>query len=238
MRLPRTLLLVPLMLLVASAQQIPDLDPHAPQGVTPLPTVAFSFELTGADPEHYDVAVENSGRAAYASVGHATADSPGSAPGTPYLVRFTMSPATEMDILELAARAKYFEKPLDYTKGRVANMGTKTLTYSDQKIFHQKTYNYSIIPAVQQLTEIFQNIANTMEGGRRLEFLYKYEKLGLDEELKNLQEEARNNQLREVQAIAPMLQTIVSDESVLNIARQRARRLLNLKNQQSVVLSQ
>ena len=231
-------LLLALALVMPGAAQVPDLQPDAPRGVTSTPTIAFSFELTGADPEHYDIAVEESGRAAYRSIGHATADSPGSAPGTPYMVKFTMSPGTSREIFELAARAKYFAKPLDYTKGNVANMGAKTLTYSNQKIFYQKNYNYSVMPPVQQLTEIFQDIANAMEGGRRLEFLYRYEKLGVNEELKNLEGEAKNNQLREVQAITPILQKIVADESVLNIARQRARRLLKISNQESVVGSQ
>jgi hypothetical protein len=228
------------MLLLAGAQGIPtpDLEPDAPRGVTPVPTIAFNFALTGADPEHYEIAVEESGRAAYRSVGHATADAPGSAPGTPYMVKFTMSPGATRQIFELAAHAKYFAKPLDYNKGHLANMGAKTLTYSDQKIFYQKNYNYSVMPPVQELTEIFQDIANTLEGGRRLAFAYKYEKLGVDEELKRLEEEARNHQLSEVQAIAPMLQKIAADESVLNIARQRARRLLKISSQESVVGSQ
>jgi hypothetical protein len=215
-----------LFVLRASAQ-IPDLEPKAPPGITPVPTVAFSFELTGANPEHYVLVVEAAGRAAYRSTGHQRADSPGSAPGDPYVVKFTMSQETRQEIFDFAARAHYFEKSVAYTKGRLANMGAKTLTYSDEKVFHQQTYNYSSMSPIQQLTEIFQNISTTLELGRRLEFSYKYEKLGVDEDLRNMDEAAKSNRLLEVQALAPLLKQIANDPSVLNIARERARKLLS-----------
>lgn len=203
-----------------------DLDPRAPRAVTPVPIVAFSFELTGADPEHYDIAVEATGRAAYRSTGHHGPDSPGSTSGDSYLVRFTMSPETKQEIFDLAARAHYFEKSVAYTKGRLANMGAKTLTYSDEKVFHQQTYNYSGMAPIQQLTEIFQNVSSTLEMGRHLEFSYKYEKLGVDEDLRNMDEAAESNRLLEVQALTPLLKQIADDPSVLNIARERAKKLL------------
>ena len=221
------LIFLPVMFVVGATAQIPDLEPKAPLGITPVQTVAFSFELTGADPEHYVIVVEASGRAAYRSTGHQRADSPGSAPGDPYVIKFTMSQETRQEIFDLAARAHYFEKSVAYTKGRLANMGAKTLTYSDQKVFHQQTYNYSSMSPIQQLTEIFQDISTTLELGRRLEFSYKYEKLGVDEDLRNMDEAAKSNRLLEVQALAPLLKQIANDPSVLNIARERARKLLS-----------
>src|SRR5579884_3254774 len=217
----RSLLLLLLIaaLQTATAQSLKtpmDLDPRAPRGISPIPIVAFSFELTGADPQHYEIAVGARGRAAYRSTGHLNPDSPGSAAGDPYLIRFTMSPETRQEIFDLAARAHYFEKSVAYTKGRLANMGAKTLTYSDEKVFHQQTYNYSEMPAVQQLTEIFQNMSSTLEAGRRLEYMYKYEKLGVDEELKNLEEQTKANRTVELQALTPILKQIAGDESVLN----------------------
>jgi hypothetical protein len=41
-----------------------------------------------------------------------------------------------------------------------------------------------------------------------------------------MEEMAQNQSLAEIQVIAPLLQNIANDSSVLNIARQRARRLL------------
>lgn len=216
---------------VGAAGQTPKLEPQVPNGITAIPTVAFEFELTGADPAHYDVAVEARGRAAYRSTGHQTSDSPGSASGDPYTLKFTISPGTTQEIFDLAARAHDFEKPVAYTKGRLANMGAKTLTYADEKVFHQQTYNYSTVAAVMQLTELFQNLSTTLELGRKLEYMYKYEKLGVDDVLKEIEDEAKANQLIELQALEPLLKQIAGDESVMNISRQRAGRLLKMGSQ-------
>ena len=88
-----------------------------------------------------------------------------------------MSDVTRTRIFSLAKQAHYFKGNFAYTKGRVADTGTKTLTYSegpadsfDQPtagVHNTTTYNYSEDPAIQQLTSIFEGISETMELGRR-----------------------------------------------------------------------
>jgi hypothetical protein len=80
--------------------------------------------------------------------------------------------------------------------------------------------------AVQELTELFQNMASTLEFGRRLEYYHRYQKLGLDEELKRMEEMANDNQLHELSAVAPVLQQIAEDNTVINPVRARAQRML------------
>jgi hypothetical protein len=79
---------------------------------------------------------------------------------------------------------------------------------------------------VQELTALFQNISTTLEFGRRLDYYHHYQKLALEEELKRMEEMVREKSLDEVQAVAPILQQIVADQSVINVTRARARRLL------------
>jgi hypothetical protein len=57
-----------------------------------------------------------------------------------------------------------------------------------------------------------------------LQYLRRFDKLGLEEELKGMENEGQN--LAELQIIAPMLESIANDPAILNIARQRAKRLL------------
>src|SRR4029077_11143256 len=66
----------------------------------------------------------------------------------------------------------------------------------------------------------------TMEFGRRLIYLHKYEKLALDNQLKRMEELQRGDGLGDVQAIAPVLKDIANDSSVMNVSRARALRLL------------
>ena len=79
---------------------------------------------------------------------------------------------------------------------------------------------------MQQLTALFQNISATLEFGHRLEYLHHYQKLALDEDMKRMEEMARQNSLAELQALAPILKEIVADQSVINVTRARAERLL------------
>ena len=79
---------------------------------------------------------------------------------------------------------------------------------------------------MQQVTAIFQGLSETLEFGRRLSFFHKYQKTALDEDLRRMEELQRDNSLGDVQAIAPVLKEIADDQSVMNVARARALRLM------------
>ncbi|HZD92795.1 MAG TPA: hypothetical protein VE133_00990, partial [Candidatus Sulfotelmatobacter sp.] len=104
--------------------------------------------------------------------------------------------------------------------------GQKTLTYADPARHFETIYDYSENKAINEITSIFQGISNTIEHGRKLQFLRRFDKLGLEAELKDMETAAENHDLCELQLIVPTLETIANDTTVLNIARQRARRLL------------
>jgi hypothetical protein len=129
-------------------------------------------------------------------------------------------------IFDLAKRAHYFQGDVDSKKRNLASTGRKTLSYKDDQRSTEATYNYSPIPAVQELTQIFQSLSATLEFGRRLEYFHHYQKLALDDELKRMEETAEQNGLTELTAVAPILQQIANDNSVINPVRARAQRLL------------
>ena len=186
-------------------------------------TIKFTFDFPGSVPDHYSISVDSGGHASYTSGGQKSA---GSDPDEPFHYDFTVSASNRARIFDLAARARYFAGDINYAKHAVASTGNKTLSYKDAQRNTQATYNYSTNQAVQQLTSIFQNISATLEFGQRLQFEHKYQKLALEEELKHMEEAARQNSLQEIQAVAPILKQIVADSSVINVTRARAERLL------------
>jgi hypothetical protein len=105
-------------------------------------------------------------------------------------------------------------------------MGAKKLVYNEGQHQSQTTFNYSVNPHLQELAKIFEEISATLEHGRQLEYLHRYDKLGLEAELKRMQDDAKDNQLAELQAVQPVLQKIVADQSIMNISRRRAEQLL------------
>jgi len=187
-----------------------------------VPTTTFSFDFPAADPPHYSVAVSADGRVAYQSDPSSEAST-----GVPYIYRFTLSPENLNKVFGAAKQLKYFNQDFEFHKGKVAFTGNKTLAYKDGDRDFRSTYNWSNNATVEQLTDLFEGIAETMEFGRRLDYFHNHDKLGLESELKRLQEMEKDHQLAEIQAIAPILKSIAADQNVLNISRRRAEAILS-----------
>ncbi len=186
------------------------------------PSVTFTLDFPPSAPSHYLIHVTQDGKTSYESMGKLTPE----ADGDPFSYNFTMSGANLTRIFDLAAKAEYFDDDVDYRKGRQANTGKKTLGYQDATRHHETVYNYSTHGDIQQLTRIFQNISQTMEFARRLQYFHHYQRLAVEEELKRMEEMAKGNDLEEIQAIAPILREIADDKAILNVTRVRAQRLL------------
>ena len=182
-------------------------------------TITFSLDFPGSAPEHYTITIEADGRAHYQSSGKLSADSDAE---DSYQTDFQFSDATRARVFDLSAQANYFSGKVDSGKKKLAFTGTKTLVYTSGQRRTAAEFNFSNLPAVQQLTALFQSVSATLEYSRRLAYFHRYQKLALDEELKRMQETAQTHMLTEVTAIQPILEKIVADQSVINVARARA----------------
>ena len=187
------------------------------------PNVTFKLDFPGSEPDHYVISVSNDGHAHYESSGKL---SPQSDSNDTFQIDFTVTPDYRSHIFDLAKRAHYFSGQVDSKKKGIASTGTKTLVYTDGTKSSEATYNYSPNAAVQQLTSLFQDLSTTLEFGHRLEYYYRYQKLALADELKRMDDMDSSNGLQQVSAVAPILQKIANDQSVLNVVRARAERLL------------
>ncbi len=192
------------------------------------PTVTFSFELERARPAYFAITVDAKGQAIYESRESLFPDSPDQAE-EPFVSRFAVSEATREQIFSAARALNYFQGDFDYHKRRIAFMGKKTLVWNGPEGTFRTSYNWSENGHVDDLTALFHRISNTQEFGRRLAFLRQFDKLGLEGELKSMEEVARDGKfgLAELQVLEPLLRSLASDRAVMHIARQRAQRLLN-----------
>ncbi len=207
----------------------------------PVPTLTFTLDFPRSDPEHYVIRVQSDGKASYDSrtamaptathSGNDSTDEPATgsndAPAADqFHLDFMLSARTAARVFELAAKARYFQSPLETRHKGLAAMGQKTLAYQDAQRTGQATYNYSEQLPVQELTQIFQTLAATLDFARRLDYDHRYQKLALDQDLKRMELMAKSHSLVELQAVAPILQQIVADPSVINVVRSRAQALL------------
>jgi len=190
--------------------------------------VTFTIDFPTSQPEHYSIRVQSDGLARYQSSGRRSPDSDetDSHENDNFGLDFTVAAETRQKIFELAAKAGYFQKDVDSHQKDLAFTGKKTLAYKDARRSGESTYNYSHKPAVQDMTSLMQSLSATLEFGHRLQYDHQYQKLALDEELKRMEGLARTNELIEVTAIQPILDQIIADQSVINVTRARAQRLL------------
>jgi len=195
----------------------------AAYGQGPTASVSFKLDFPGSNPSHYEIVILSDGKGSYTSNGKLDENSD---PPDPTPLQFATSENIRAQVFDLAKRAHYFTGKVESGRKNIANTGAKTLAYKDENHNTEATFNYSPLQPVEQLTSIFQSLSTTMEFGRRLVYLHKYEKLALDAELKRMEELQQENSLGDVQAIAPELQEIANDSSVMNVSRARALRLL------------
>jgi hypothetical protein len=193
-------------------------------GSTPVATVTFTLDFPQSNPGHYTIAVDANGHSRYESKGRIAEDSDEES----YLSEFDISPANRDRIFGWTKQAQYFAGKIDSGNQKLAFTGVKVLSYQDGQRSNTARYNYSTVAAVQELTSLFQNMASTLEYGRRLAYFHRYQKLALDEELKRMETQARDNELSEIQSVGPVLQEIFEDTSVINVVRARARELIQM----------
>jgi hypothetical protein len=65
-----------------------------------------------------------------------------------------------------------------------------------------------------------------MDEGRKLEFMHRFDRLGLYSEMDILNHEIEEKRAIEVSNIAPALRSIIADEALMQKVRERAARML------------
>jgi hypothetical protein len=198
----------------------------------PEPTgsyVAFKFDWDQGRPwVRYTITVDDAGNAHFEGVGDPveSGDSDG------FSQDFTMTESNRQKIFESAKRLEYFQGNFETKQKNIAKTGQKTLEYhgrgsgGGQATDRSSTYNFSPNSDVQELTRLFQSMANTLDYGRKLTFQYRFDKLGMDARLQALQESQASHYVEELQAIEPILQKIAADPNMMHISRMAAKQLL------------
>lgn len=211
-------------MLAAVAMSAPLMSQQAMSSPAAPAVVTFTLDFPQSNPAHYSMAVDKTGHAHYECTGKVVED----AEAETYQAEFDVSARNRERIFEWAKQTQYFAGKIDSGNHKLAFTGTKILSYQDGQRSFTAKYNYSNSAAVQQLTALFQNMAGTLEYGRRLAYFHRYQKLALDEELKRMEAQAKSDELSEIQGVAPVLQEIVEDTAVINVVRARAKELIEM----------
>lgn len=195
------------------------------------PRVVFAFERQGLAVPKYRFTVHSDGSAVYEgeeappAVGH---DPAGMGPAQPFRSQVNISPATADRIFALGQKLDRFNITCASKAKNIADTGIKTLSYTAPDGSGSCTYNFSENKDVESLTAIFQGMAETMDEGRQLDHLHRFDRLGLDAAITFLAQEVSAGHALEMGTIAESLRSIADDEDVIQRVRARARTLLAL----------
>ena len=201
--------------------------PAAPAGARQV-TMTFDRKLMPVP--HYRLAVYEDGTTTYEGEESTSATMYGAAADQtkrPFQQRVRISPPTAEKIFSAADRLKHFDVPCASKAKNIADMGNKTLQYQGPDGSGSCSFNFTEDKDVQAVAQIFQGIAETLDIGRKLDQLHRFDRLGLDLMMTRLVEDMSNGYALEVGTIAPSLRSIAADPGVMSRVRARATTLLN-----------
>lgn len=198
------------------------------QGATAA-EIRFQFDRPGVPVPHFILIVDEGGAGTYQADQAPVASSDGSVRGQAGLKvdrKIQVSEGTAAKLFQRARALNYFRGPCASKAKHIANTGEKTLSYAGSDGTGSCVFNYSEDANVTALMNTFVAIAFTLDEGRKLEFLHRYDRLGLDEEMNFLTQEAAAGRAQELETIAPALNAIEEDTAVMERVRIAAARLI------------
>jgi hypothetical protein len=192
--------------------------------------ITLSFEREGMVVPRFALSVDRDGRGSYKGE-QAVPGMPG-LEGAPVATvafdrTFAVSRATAKHIFALAQQANLFQVECQGHAKNVADMGKKTLRYDGPEGTGSCSFNYTDNKQVDQVAQILRAIAETMDEGRELDRLHRYDRLGLDDAMSSLARAAAAGEALELGNIAPSLRSIAADADVMQRVRMRASALLS-----------
>jgi hypothetical protein len=190
--------------------------------------IEVDFTNPGLTPSHWVLTVSVDG------AGHFWSESPKTSQAA-VQGQLSPTPAVDRDIrvsaefarhlFEEAREHRYFAEECE-SHMKVAFQGWKKLSYRGPEGQSSCAFNYSKDQQLQELGESLEAVAETILEGSRLDWLLRYDRLGLDREMEYVVDAAGDGRLKEFGTIRGTLERLAGDEGVLERVRKRARTLL------------
>lgn len=124
-------------------------------------------------------------------------------------------------IFDLAAKLDHFKTKLE-SGLKVARTGDKTYRWEEGGSATEVRYNHSNDENARALQDWFEHISESQRILADLERTYKYDRLGVNEIVMRLDAAWQAKRVVARAQFVPMLERIAKNESLLNMARERA----------------
>ena len=174
------------------------------------PRIVYSKFFKGSVPEYVAISVEKNGQVIYKE-----------APEDERPLRFQLTEAQAAEIFALAEKLSHFSRVLE-SPLKVAHMGMKTFRWEDGGAATEAKFNYTEDADARQLSDWFERMIETEQDFYIVERAVKFDKLGVNQALLQLQTTVERKRLVAPAQFLPLLDRVVKNESYMHMARERA----------------
>jgi hypothetical protein len=174
------------------------------------PRIFYSKSFPGSVPAYVSVLIEKDGKSVYQE-----------APDDESPVSFKLPEQDIAVIFALAEKLEKFKRPLE-SNLKVANMGVKTFRFENGSEKNEVKFNYSLDEDAKALADWFERIAETQMLHFALERAVRFDRLGVNKSLLQLEAAYDRNRLVAVERFLPMLDRVAKNDAYLHMARERA----------------
>ena len=178
-------------------------------------SITFVKEFPNSKPDYIAIQIRRDGRAEYRT-----------APDDEKPFSFVVPEETAAEIFSMAAKMNQFQGANLESKRRVASLGKKTLIYQDEKGNSQASFNHTEVPEAMALTEMFEKISQTQQHYLQLEYLMRFDRLGIVKELLQVEMDLNQDRLGNPSQLIPILDKIRTNDSFMQVAQGRAAQLI------------
>ncbi len=173
------------------------------------PRLVLSKRFPRSRPEFAELRIERDGKVEYR-------ETPTEDP-----LRLKLTREETDTVFGLAEKCDRFRKPLE-SELKVARMGEKTFRWEDGDEQHEVKFNYTLDLTGQALLDWYEKIVESELYLIDLERTARYDVLGVNQALLQLETGYDKKRLVSVEQYLPMLDRIAKNEKYVNMARERA----------------
>jgi hypothetical protein len=149
---------------------------------------------------------------------------------------FALRPAKVESLLSCFVRADFLNETKNFVSPRkVADMGLKTIRFESGTRKREVTFNYTEDRTLQEIVDFFENLCQQEKALFEMDLALKYDRLGIPKKLDELERNLTAKRIVDPERFAPVLEKIYQDESLMNLARTEAKKILSrIEKMQSV----
>jgi hypothetical protein len=146
----------------------------------------------------------------------------------PLELDFELKPAKVEALLSCFVRADFFNETKNFVSPRkVADMGLKTVRFESGTRKREVTFNYTEDRTMMEIVDFFENLCQQEKSLFEMDLALKYDRLGIPKKLDELERNLTAKRIVDPERFAPVLEKIYLDESLMNLARTEAKKILS-----------